>query len=124
MLFGVWQDFFYICTGHLTDRSFCTPDADEVAALKAKKQKEELGKEIAKVEAEYEERNKKREKKRAERKKEKDKDKKADKEEAKKEDEEEKNDDKEKESKLEALQTGGEKSEDSPRIFSLHKYVL
>jgi hypothetical protein len=123
---GFWQDFFYICTGHLTDRGFCSPDADEVAALKAKKQKEELDKEIAKVTAEYEERKKNREKKKAERKKkkDKDKDKKADKEEAKKEDEEEEKDDKEKEAKLEALQTEGGKAEDSPRIFSLHKYVL
>src|ERR1700712_687728 len=101
--FFKYQDFFYICVGHLKDRSFCTPDADEIAALKAKKEKDALDKEIEKVKAEYAERKKARDKKKAERKKEKDKDKKADKEESKKEDEEEKTEEKEKAEKIQAL---------------------
>jgi hypothetical protein len=67
------QDFFYICSGHLVDRGFCQPDADEVAAIEAKKKKAELDAEIEKVKKEYEEKQKLKREKRKGKEKEKDK---------------------------------------------------
>ncbi|KAF2085918.1 DUF1742-domain-containing protein [Saccharata proteae CBS 121410] len=113
------KDFFYICPGHLKDRSFCQPDADEVAAAAEKKKKEELDREIAKVKAEYEEKQKRKKEKRKD--KEKDKDKKEKKEDKKAEDEEDKKDEKEQEEKLNALSKDDSKVDDGPRIYSLHK---
>lgn len=92
------QDFFYICSGHLTDRGFCQPDADEAAAAEAKKKKEELDAEIEKVKKEYEEKQRlKREKRKG---KEKEKDKTKEKEAQSKEEEEDKQDEKAKEEKV------------------------
>lgn len=60
------KDFFYICVGHLSDRGFCQPDAEEAAALTAKKKQDELDSEIAKVKKEYDEKQKlKREKRKS-----------------------------------------------------------
>lgn len=50
----VVQDFFYICVGHLQDRSFCQPDADEAKKIAAKKKQEEMDEVIENVKKEYE----------------------------------------------------------------------
>lgn len=91
------QDFFYICPGHLKDRGFATPDADEVAAAEAKRKKEELDAEIEKVKREYMERQEERAKKRREKKK---KDKKEEKEDKKADEEEESKEAKERDEKV------------------------
>lgn len=88
------QDYFYVCIGHLSDRGFCQPDADEAAEIAARKKKEEMDREIEKVKKEYEE--KQRIKK--ERRKAKDKDK--DKETKSNEEEEDKKDEKAKDDKV------------------------
>ena len=96
-----FQDFFYICSGHLKDRSFCTPDADEVAALAAKHKQAELDKEIERVKQEYEEKKKQKEQKRKEKEKnDKDKKKSKDKDEKQKEQEEDKKDEQERDEKV------------------------
>ena len=60
------QDFFYICSGHLTDRGFCQPEADEAKRVADQKKQEELDREIEAVKKEYEEKQKlKREKRKA-----------------------------------------------------------
>lgn len=94
------QDFFYICTGHLKDRGFCTPDADEVAAAEEKRKKEELDREIEKVKKEYMDRQDAKAKKRKEREKKKDKDKEKSKEDKKDDEAEDKNDEKERDEKV------------------------
>ena len=91
-----WQDFFYICPGHLKDKGFCSPDADEAAALEEKKKKEELDKEVEAVKKEYEEKQLLKQEKRKKKEKEKGKDKA----EKKAEDEEDTKDEKEKEDKV------------------------
>jgi hypothetical protein len=84
--------------GHLTDRGFCQPDADEAAAVEARKKKEELDKEIDKVKREYDEKQKlKREKHKG---KEKEKDKSKEKESKSKEEDEDKDDEKAKDDKV------------------------
>jgi len=88
----IYQDFFYICPGHLKDRAFAIPDADEVAALEAKKKRAELDKAIEEVKREYEEKKKAKEQKR----KEKEKD---DKSKGKKKDDEQKDNDREEDKK-------------------------
>lgn len=52
-----WQDFFYVCLGHLKDRSFCTPVIDEAEA-EAKRKKEALDREIELIKLEYEDKMK------------------------------------------------------------------
>ena len=52
------QDFFYVCRGHLKDKSFCSPVVDE-AEVAAKQKKEALEKEIEAIKKEYEEKLKK-----------------------------------------------------------------
>jgi hypothetical protein len=95
---NITQDFFYICAGHLVDRSFCQPDADEAAAVEAKKKKDELDAEIEKVKKEYEEKQRlKREKRKG---KEKEKDKAKEKEAQNKDDEEDKQDEEAKDDKV------------------------
>jgi flagellar biosynthesis GTPase FlhF len=80
------QDFFYACPGHLVDRGFCQPDADEAAAVEAKNKKE------------YEEKQKlKREKRKS---KDKEKDKAKEKEAKSKDEEEDKQDEKAKDDKV------------------------
>ncbi len=48
-----FQDFFYICKGHLTDKSFCSPIVDPQAAERAAREARE--REIELVKKEYEE---------------------------------------------------------------------
>ncbi|CAI6338590.1 unnamed protein product [Periconia digitata] len=119
------KDFFYICTGHLSDRGFCQPDADEAAAAAARKKKEELDREIEIVKKEYEEKQKlKREKRKAKQKeKEKDKDKGKDGETNKTDEQEDKDDEKKKDDKIKELSQSKEKAQDDlgPRIFALQK---
>ncbi|KAK2845280.1 hypothetical protein FQN49_005877 [Arthroderma sp. PD_2] len=119
------KDFFYICPIHLKDKAFCSPliDEEEVAA---KKKKEEMDREIEKVKKEYEE--KQRRKKEKEKGKEKEKEKDDEKEDDKKkdkDDEESKKDEKEKDDKIKSIQNaaGSESAstDDTPRIYSLHK---
>ncbi|KAL5696744.1 hypothetical protein EMGR_000094 [Emarellia grisea] len=118
------SDFFYICPVHLQDRHFCSPIVDsEQAAAKAKQ--EALAREIEIVKKEYEEKQR--------RKKEKEKEKKAD-DEPKNSDKKSKKSDKESDSgakslekerdeKIESLTKSASSSatDDSPRIFALHK---
>ena len=56
-----WQDFFYICQGHLKDRGFCTPLIDEAEA-EAKRKKEAMDREIELIKQEYEDKMKKKSK--------------------------------------------------------------
>lgn len=131
------QDFFYICPGHLVDRGFCQPDADEAAAVEAKKKKDELDAEIEKVKKEYEEKQRlKREKRKG---KEKDKDKAKEKESQTQDEEEDKQDEKAKEDKvcsqsnmrlnaahilqIKELSKSKEKSQSdlAPRVYHLNK---
>lgn len=123
----------------MADRGFAIPDQDEVAAFEARKKKAELEAEIEQVKKEYSEKMRKKAEKRKERDKdEKDKSKKDEKKEA----DEDKADEKERDEKvsiifmekhkssltsfqIKALEKGNgtPKTEDGPRIFSLHKYV-
>jgi magnesium-transporting ATPase (P-type) len=122
--------------GHLSDRKFCQPDAEEVAAAEARKKKEELDREIEKVKKEYEEKQRlKREKRKG-----KDEDKSEDA--RKKGDEEDKIEEKAKDAKvrlflscynaaltlkeqIEQLSKSKDQlqSDLGPRIYSLNKYV-
>ncbi|PVI07796.1 DUF1742-domain-containing protein [Periconia macrospinosa] len=119
------KDFFYICTGHLSDGGFCRPDADEAAAAAARKKKEELDREIENVKKEYEEKQKLKREKRKEKQKEKDKDKDKEKEEEtkKSEEEQDKDDAKKKDDKIKELSQSKEQAqvELGPRIFTLQK---
>ncbi|KAF2013800.1 DUF1742-domain-containing protein [Aaosphaeria arxii CBS 175.79] len=117
------KDFFYICIGHLSDRGFCQPDADEVAAAAARKKKEEMDREIEKVKKEYEEKQRLKKEKRKEKEKEKDKDKDKDKDAKAKEQEEDKEDEKAKDEKIKQLSKSREEvpADQGPRIFSLNK---
>ena len=55
------QDYFYVCPGHLKDRSFATPIIDEAEAA-AKKKREAMDREIELIKQEYEEKMKKKQK--------------------------------------------------------------
>ncbi|EAT87734.1 hypothetical protein HBI56_119750 [Parastagonospora nodorum] len=115
------KDFFYICPGHLLDRGFCQPDAEEVTALEVKKKKDELDAQIEKVKKEYEEKQRlKREKRKT---KEKEKDKAKEKEAQSKDEEEDKQDEKAKEDKIKELSKSKEQSQTElgPRIYHLNK---
>ena len=96
------QAFFYVCVGHLSDRGFCQPDADEAKAISDRKKKEEMDREIEKVKKEYEEKQRLKREKRKEKEKNNDKDKA--KETKNNEDEEDKQDEKAKEDKVGSLQ--------------------
>ncbi|KAH8730127.1 VPS4-associated protein 1 [Phaeosphaeriaceae sp. PMI808] len=115
------KDFFYICAGHLVDRGFCQPDADEAAAVEAKKKKEELDAEVEKVKKEYEEKQRLKREKRKERAKEKDKTKEKDSQ--IKDEAEDKQDEKAKDDKINELSKSKEQTqaEISPRIYHLNK---
>ncbi|KAF2430717.1 DUF1742-domain-containing protein [Tothia fuscella] len=117
------KDFFYICTGHLKDRGFAIPDADEAAAAAAREKKVELDKEIEAVKKEYDEKMRKRAENRKEKKKKEGKGSKdEEKKEEKKDEDEEKKDEEEKDAKIEALSSKEDvMSDDGPRIFSLQK---
>jgi hypothetical protein len=84
----------------LKDRAFCTPDADEAAAVAERAKKAEMDKEIEAVKKEYAEKIRKKMEKRKEKDKHKGKDKEKDKEETKKDEEEDKKDEAEKEAKV------------------------
>ncbi|CAN9201961.1 unnamed protein product [Alternaria alternata] len=91
------KDFFYICPGHLSDKGFCQPEADEAKRIADQKKQDELDREIEAVKKEYEEKQKlKREKRKG---KDKDKDKEKEKETKGKEEEEDKQDEKAKDDK-------------------------
>ena len=84
LLLTSFQDFFYVCPGHLKDKVFCSPIIDEAAV--AAKKKKEVEAEVERVKKEFEEKQRKKK----EKEKEKEKDKTKDKEDSKKDDEEEK----------------------------------
>ncbi|XRM47359.1 hypothetical protein ABZX51_010340 [Aspergillus tubingensis] len=118
------RDFFYVCPSHLQDRHFCSPIVDtEAAAAKAKE--EAMAREIERVKKEYEEKQQRKKNKDAEKdkdKKEDDKDKeKDDKSATKKGDEEDKKMQKERDDKIESIKKSTNSSDDSPRVFALHK---
>lgn len=97
------QDFFYICAGHLTDRGFCQPEAEEAKRVADQKKQEELDREIEAVKKEYEQKQQlKREKRKG---KDKEKDKEKEKEAKAKEEDEDKQDEKAKDDKVCNTQT-------------------
>ncbi|KAL5363609.1 VPS4-associated protein 1 [Aspergillus floccosus] len=114
------KDFFYVCPSHLKDKNFCSPivDAEDQAA---KKKQEAMALEIEKVKKEYEEKQKKKQK---EKEKKKDKEQKSD-DADKKTETTDKSDEKERDEKLESIkkaESGNPStSDDSPRVFALHK---
>lgn len=88
-----WQDFFYVCRGHLKDRTFATPDTPvDDADAKAKKREEELKREIEAIKKEYAEKQAK--------KKDKSKDKDKTKEQKKEDEKDDKEQEKEKDDKV------------------------
>jgi len=95
-----FKDFFYICTGHLKDRAFCTPDADEAAAVAERQKKADLDLEIENVKKEYAEKLKRKAERRKEKDKKKDKDKEEDKKDKKNDKEEDEKDELEKDAKV------------------------
>ncbi|TVY83124.1 UPF0589 protein [Lachnellula suecica] len=112
------KDFFYVCSGHLKDRGFCSPIIDEAAV--AAKKKKEMEAEVERVRKEFEEKQKKKKEKEKEKEKSKDKDKDKDK---KDEKEEEKPDE-----KITLLTLAQKKPEEvtatpdeEPRVFALKK---
>ncbi|EOD50106.1 hypothetical protein UCRNP2_3139 [Neofusicoccum parvum UCRNP2] len=135
------KDFFYICIGHLKDRGFCEPDADEAAAAAEKQKKEEMDREVQKIKDEYEEKQRRKKERRKAKEKDKGKDKEKDKEDKKDEADEDKNDEQERDEKagppapsprarvanvqqIKSLSNQAEtKADDGPRIFTLKKYV-
>ncbi|CAI7657480.1 unnamed protein product [Penicillium palitans] len=121
------KDFFFVCPAHLQDKHFCSPIIDTEGQAKRLKE-EALAKEIEKVKKEYEEkqrRKKEREKASSkDNKEEKDKGKDEPKDKDKDASESNANDEKDRDDKIASIQKGSEtetKSDDSPRIFSLHK---
>ncbi|EOA81190.1 hypothetical protein ACJQWK_07460 [Exserohilum turcicum] len=115
------KDFFYICAGHLTDRGFCQPEAEEAKRVADQKKQEELDREIEAVKKEYEQKQQiKRDKRKG---KDKEKDKEKEKEAKSKEEEEDKQDEKAKDDKIKELSKTKEQvqSELGPRIFQLNK---
>ncbi|KAI9371543.1 VPS4-associated protein 1 [Aspergillus egyptiacus] len=116
------KDFFYVCPVHLKDRHFCSPIIDEEDAA-AKRKAEEMAREIEKVKKEYEEKQQRKKEKKKEEKK--DKADSKDENDSKKEDADNK-DEKERDDKIDAIKkqsanTSTSASDDSPRIFALHK---
>ncbi|XHG00645.1 hypothetical protein AWENTII_004074 [Aspergillus wentii] len=126
------KDFFYVCPAHLKDRNFCSPVVD-TEEQQAKKKQDAMALEIEKVKKEYEEKQKKKKEKEQE----KEKEKKATDDNAKEKDDQsktdknkdgsDKSDEKERDDKIDSIRksdtTGVSTptSDDSPRIFSLHK---
>ncbi|PYI34897.1 DUF1742-domain-containing protein [Aspergillus indologenus CBS 114.80] len=120
------KDFFYTCPSHLTDRNFCSPIID-AAEVEAKAKRDAMAKEIEKVKKEYEERQARKAKKSGDKEKEKEKEKDKDKD-SKEKDGEDKDDkvaEKERDDKIDAIKKSGDattpSTDDSPRIFALHK---
>ncbi|OJJ53157.1 hypothetical protein ASPSYDRAFT_547613 [Aspergillus sydowii CBS 593.65] len=119
------KDYFYVCPVHLKDRHFCSPkiNAEEE---EARKKAQAIEREIEKVKKEYEEKQKKKKEKD---KKDKNKD---DSKDASENDSNKKADsnkeEKERDDKIDAIKkqststsTSTSASDDSPRIFELHK---
>ncbi|BCR85152.1 AAA-ATPase Vps4-associated 1 family protein [Aspergillus chevalieri] len=115
------KDFFYICPAHLKDRNFCSPVVD-TAGPEAKGKEEALAREIEKVKMEYEEKQ--------QRKKEKEKGKDGKEKKDADKDKDAKSDEKERDDKINSLRKqekaqgqgqGSTSTDDSPRVFSLHK---
>ncbi|GKZ85238.1 hypothetical protein AnigIFM56816_011004 [Aspergillus niger] len=120
------RDYFYVCPSHLQDRHFCSPIVD-TEAVAAKAKEEAMAREIEKVKKEYEERQQRKKNKDAEKEKEKKDDDNKDKEKddksaTKKGDEEDKKMQKERDDKIESIKKSTTSSDDSPRVFALHKY--
>jgi hypothetical protein len=67
------QDFFYVCSGHLKDKGFCTAIVDQEAV--AAKKKREMDAEIERVKQEFEEKQRKKKEKEKEKEKEREKEK-------------------------------------------------
>ncbi|KUM65350.1 hypothetical protein ACN42_g1718 [Penicillium freii] len=121
------KDFFYVCPAHLQDKHFCSPIIDTEGQAKRLKE-EALAKEIEAIKKEYEEkqrRKKEREKASSkDNKEEKDKGKDEPKDKDKDASESNPNDEKDRDDKIASIQKGSgteTKSDDSPRVFSLHK---
>ncbi|KAJ5214388.1 hypothetical protein N7449_001557 [Penicillium cf. viridicatum] len=121
------KDFFYVCPAHLQDKHFCSPIVDTEGQAKRLKE-EAMAKEIEKIKKEYEEkqrRKKEREKASSkDNKEEKDKGKDEPKDKNKDASESNVNDEKDRDDKIASIQKGSgteTKSDDSPRVFSLHK---
>ncbi|KAL2867905.1 AAA-ATPase Vps4-associated 1 family protein [Aspergillus lucknowensis] len=120
------KDFFYVCPAHLKDRHFCSPVID-AKEEEAKKRAESMAKEIENVKKEYEEKQKRKKEKQKE-KKEKEKDDSKDSSDSKDQSakpDADKTDKKERDDKIEAIKkaqsTDTSTSDDSPRVFALHK---
>ncbi|KAJ5474594.1 Protein of unknown function DUF1742fungi [Penicillium sp. IBT 31633x] len=119
------KDFFYVCPAHLQDRHFCSPIIDTEGQAKRLKE-EAMAKEIEKVKKEYEEkqRRKKEREKASSKDDTKDQDKNKDNTKDKPKDSTNNDDEKDRDDKIASIQKGSEtetKSDDSPRVFSLHK---
>ncbi|PYI22081.1 DUF1742-domain-containing protein [Aspergillus japonicus CBS 114.51] len=117
------KDFFYACPSHLTDRNFCSPIID-AAEVEAKAKRDAMAKEIEKVKKEYEERQARKAKKSGDKEKEKEKEKEKDKDKDSKEKDGEGKDDKAAEKERDDKKSGDTttpSTDDSPRIFALHK---
>ncbi|CAI7668256.1 unnamed protein product [Penicillium viridicatum] len=121
------KDFFYVCPAHLQDKHFCSPIIDTEGQAKRLKE-EALAKEIEAIKKDYEEkqrRKKEREKASSkDNKEEKDKGKDEPKDKDKDASESNANDEKDRDDKIASIQKGSgteTKSDDSPRVFSLHK---
>ncbi|KAK5250647.1 hypothetical protein LTS03_000228 [Exophiala xenobiotica] len=109
------KDFFYICPSHLSDRGFASAIIDAEAEA-AKMKKEAMEQEIEKIKQEYEERQKKKKAKQ----------KSKDDANGKKKDGDDDDDkaEKDRDDKIKAVQAGanaGQKAEDIPRLYALHK---
>ncbi|KAF2625271.1 DUF1742-domain-containing protein [Macroventuria anomochaeta] len=111
------KDFFYVCIGHLSDRGFCQPDAEEAARTAERMKKEEMDQEIEKVKKEYEEKQRLKKEKR------KGKDKEKDKEAKSNEEEEDKKDEQAKDDKIKELTKSSDAASTEPaaRIYHLNK---
>ncbi|KAJ5542166.1 hypothetical protein N7535_004589 [Penicillium sp. DV-2018c] len=115
------KDFFYVCPAHLQDRHFCSPIVDTEGQAKRLKE-EAMAKEIELVKKEYEEKQRrKKERENASSKDDKDKkDKGKDKDSTEPND----NDEKVRDDKIASIRKDSKsetKTDDSPRVFSLHK---
>ncbi|RAL09028.1 AAA-ATPase Vps4-associated 1 family protein [Aspergillus homomorphus CBS 101889] len=123
------KDFFYTCPSHLTDRNFCSPIID-AAEVEAKAKREAMAREIEKVKKEYEEKQARKAKKAGaekdkDEKKEKEKDKDKDSRDKDGEDKESKAAEKDRDDRIDAIKKSGSTTasttDDSPRVFALHK---
>ncbi|KAJ6012723.1 hypothetical protein N7499_012673 [Penicillium canescens] len=120
------KDFFYVCPAHLQDKHFCSPIIDtEGQAARAKE--EAMAKEIEMVKKEYEEKQRRKKEREKESSREDKEDKAKSKDESKDKDKSKNsntNDEKERDERIASIQKGTgieKKTDDSPRVFALHK---